>query len=406
MRAALLASVFLAFAPVAFAQETVNNDQYALRGSTSITSVDVGHAQDVGATAVASGNAVATAAEGADTALNSTQHMDGDAEATADATVWDAHGTVAIASAAVANGATATASGGDIDLHSTQYAHGDAAATTNFTGGRAGDASFSSSASGNVEAVSAENGDIRAISTQESTGQVSATTTADLDAATESCCTGGQAVADAIASANNAAIAGTTTTMLSDTTQDASGSSAARVDLYVGSATDVVGNATANGNAVTADNAWGYQNTRTEQTSTATVTAESYVTLDNEFSGFASAGAYGVGNSTIASNVGSDTVLDVTQENAGDINASAALAGEGGEQALASSAAYGNVVTGSLCGYCDTTQPSLTASNTQVNDGGVHSSASVTAPRANTVAATASAIGNAATFQVTGAPGG
>ena len=90
-----------------------------------------------------------------------------------------------------------------------------------------------------------------------------------------------------------------------------------------------------------------------------------------------SAGAYGVGNQAIVANVGSDTVMDVTQYNAGDVSANAALAGDGGGMALASSAAYGNSVSGSLCAYCDDGNPTLTAANDQTNDGAVSARASV-----------------------------
>ncbi len=260
-----------------------------------------------------------------------------------------------------------------------------------------GDAAASASASGNVAALSAENAHISATARQESTGAVTASTEAD------HWFVGGQAVSAAIASANNISVAGTTTTMLTDTTQTATGERvAAHVDLYAGHATDASGNATANANALTIDNAWGYVNARAAQTSTASVSADSYVTLGGDFLGFASAGAYGVGNSAIVSNVTSDTVLDVTQSNSGDISANAALAGGGGDMALASSAAYGNVVTGSLCAYCGDDEPTLTAHNDQTNDGAVNASATVISSRARTVAATSAAIGNAATYQVQG----
>ena len=139
-----------------------------------------------------------------------------------------------------------------------------------------------------------------------------------------------------------------------------------------------------------------------DQRATANVDASSYVTLGGDFLGFASSGAYGVGNQAIVSNVGSDTVMDVTQDNAGDISANAATAGEGGVMALASSAAYGNSVSGSLCAYCDTNVPSLQASADQTNSGDVRATATVNTPRAATVGATATAIGNAATYQVRG----
>jgi len=398
-RAALLATAALLFAPLAHAQSVVN-DQYQLRGVTSETTVEVGHAGDVGATSVASGNAVSGSYDQTNVEIDNTQHMDGDTQATTDATVWHADGVIAAASAAVANGGTAVMTNGDQDIRSQQLAHGDASAETRFVGGDASDASTSASASGNVLAASQENGQTRLIAAQESTGNVSATIEAD------HCCVAGQVVSGAISSANNISVGGETGTILADVQQSATGESVgANVDLYAGYATDASGNATANGNAATIDNQWGYVNARINQGSTADVTAESYVTLGGDFLGFGSAGAYGVGNQAIVSNVGSDTVMDVSQANGGDISASSALAGEGGQTALASSAAYGNSITGSLCAYCDDNVPSLTASSDQTNDGSVHADATVIAPRAGLVGATATAIGNAATYQVRG-PGG
>lgn len=396
MRAALLATAALAFAPLAQAQSS--NNQYQLRGSTAETSIVVGSTYDAGATAVASGNAVTLVNEDDDTSAVSTQHMDGDANAAADATVWNAGGAVAVTSAAVSNGGTATTENGDIDVTATQLAHGDANATTSFRGGYAGDVGTSASASNNVATVSAVNGGARLVLDQESTGSVSATVEADHDYVA------GQAVAGSIASANNLTMGGDTATILNDTHQSATGASvSARTDLYVGSAADVSGNATANANAVTIDNQWGYVNARVAQESTANVNADSYVTLSNDFMGFASAGAYGVGNQTMVANVGSDTALDVTQNNAGDIAANAAMSGEGDGMALASSAAYGNNVTGALCTQCDESGvPSLIASSNQTNSGNVYSSASVNAARARTVGATATAVGNAATYQAAG----
>lgn len=396
MRAALLVTAALLAAPLAHAQQAMN-DQYQLRGSTATTTIRVGEAIDVGATAIAGGNAVATSSGGANAELNNTQHMDGDANATADAVVWNADGVVTVTSAAIANGATAVARDGGIEIDSTQFAHGDANATTRLVTGNSSDAASSASASGNVAALSAENANIRAFARQESTGSVTATTEAD------HCCVGAQAVSAAIASANNISAAGTTTTMLTDTTQTATGDRvAARVDLYAGYATDASGNATANANALTIDNAWGYVNARAVQTANANVSADSYVTLGGDFLGFASAGAYGVGNSAVVSNVTSDTALDITQANSGDISANAALSGSGGDMALASAAAYGNVVTGSICAYCGDDEPTLTAHNDQRNDGSVDATATVISSRARTVAATSSAIGNAATYQVQG----
>ncbi|MEZ5972693.1 MAG: hypothetical protein R3C31_12860, partial [Hyphomonadaceae bacterium] len=140
---------------------------------------------------------------------------------------------------------------------------------------------------------------------------------------------------------------------------------------------------------------------------TSQVQADSYVTLDREFTGFASAGAYGVGNQTSVTNVGSDAVLDVTQSNSGGVSANSALAAAGGGMALASSAAYGNSITGAVCNGCDANGgvPGLYASSSQTNDGSVYSSSTIRTSGASTVGATATAIGNAATYSAR-PPGG
>jgi hypothetical protein len=395
----LLLSTALASAPAAFAQ---TNNQYQAGDATAVTDVEANWAHDAGATAVASGNVVTTTQEDNNSDLTSTQHMDGATSATTDATVWSASGNIAVTSAAVSNGGTAAISNGASNIEAEQLGHGDANATATLTNGYAAHAGISASSSNNVAAVSAQNAELRLLMDQESTGSVSANSTTDLGVIE------GQAVSGAIASANNLTVGGETATILTATTQNATGASVtARSDLYAGYATDASGNATANANTATIDNQWGYVNAAIEQNATADVAADSYVTLGGDFTGFASAGAYGVGNQASVSNVGSDTVMDVAQANGGDVSANAALAGDGGGMALASSAAYGNTITGSLCTDCDGSGvvPGLTATSSQANDGNVYSSSVIRTTGAATIGATSTAIGNAATYQAR-PPGG
>ena len=398
MKRALFLTAALITAPCAYAQE-YTLDQYQAGDVSAHTNVDVGRARDVGATAVAAGTVANGIHNDHDVYVDNTQHMDGDASATVVATVWHARGAIALNATAMGNGGTSEAYGVNQDIRSAQLAHGDVDATVRFTGGDAGDAGASATASGNVGALNQEDGQTRFIGAQESTGSIRAAVEAD------HCCVSGQVISGAIASANNLSFGGDTATILTDTRQTASGDVSARVDLYAGYATDASGNATANANAVTIDNQWGYVNARVAQSSSAAVRADSFVTLGGDFTGFGSAGAYGVGNQALISNVGSDTVIDTAQDNSGDISANAAFSGEGGVSALASSAAYGNYVNASLCAYCDENVPSMTASNTQTNSGDVRSTATVASQSAGTIAATSTAIGNAATYQTRG-PGG
>lgn len=395
----LLVTTALVSAPAAYAQ---SNNQYQGGDATAVTDVEAGYANDAGATAIASGNAVSTTQEDSDTDLDSTQHMDGETTAETSATVWTAEGNVAITSAAVANGGTAVISGGSSNIEARQLGHGNANATATLRNGYAYNSAVSASASANTAAVSAENAEVRVVMDQEATGSVNASTEMDADIVED------QAVSGAIASANNLSIGGETATVLNATRQNATGASVtARSDLYVGSATDASGNATANANSVTIDNQWGYVNSAIEQNATSQVQADSYVTLGAEFTGFASAGAYGVGNQATVANVGSDTVLDVTQSNAGGVSANAALAADGGGMALASSAAYGNSITGQVCTSCDASGdvPGLYANSRQTNDGSVYSSSTIRTSGAGLVGATSTAIGNAATYSAR-PPGG
>ncbi|MEZ5956362.1 MAG: holdfast anchor protein HfaD [Hyphomonadaceae bacterium] len=395
----LLITTALVGASAAYAQ---TNNQYNGGDATAQTNVEAGWADNAGATAVASGNAVTTTQEDNSSTLTSTQHMDGDTSAGANATVWTATGNVAVTSAAVANGGTATIVNGSSEIDAEQLGHGDANATATLRNGYSTNAATSASASSNTAAVSAENAELRLLMTQESAGNVNAAVEMDADIVED------QAVSGVIASANNLSVGGETATVLTATTQNASsGSITARSDLYAGYATDASGNATANANSTTIDNQWGYVNATIEQNSAANVSVDSYVTLGSDFAGFGSAGAYGVGNQALVSNIGSDTVLDVAQSNGGDVSANAALASQDGGMALASSAAYGNTIGGSLCTNCSTAGgvPSLTASSTQTNDGNVYSSSTIRTTGASTVGASSTAIGNAATYAVR-PPGG
>jgi hypothetical protein len=394
----LLITTALMSASAAYAQ---TNNQYNGGDAAAQTDVEAGWANDAGATAVASGNTVTTAQDDNNAALASIQHMDGDTNAGANATVWTATGNVAITSAAVANGATTTIANGSSGIDAEQLGHGDANAAVTLRNGYSYNAAVSASASSNTAAVSAENAELRLLMTQESTGNVNASAEMDADIVED------QAVSGVIASANNLSVGGETATLLNATTQNATGGAVtARSDLYVGYATDASGNATANANSTTIDNQWGYVNAAIEQNSTAAVSADSYATLGGDFAGFGSAGAYGVGNQALVSNVGSDTVMDVAQSNGGDVSANAALASEDGGMALASSAAYGNNISGSLCTNCSTAGvPSLTASSTQTNDGDVFSSSTIHTTGASTIGASSTAIGNAATYSAR-PPGG
>ena len=109
---------------------------------------------------------------------------------------------------------------------------------------------------------------------------------------------------------------------------------------------------------------------------------------------------YGVGNSTVVANAGSYTQANTDQTNAGGITVNASLyggsVGDGGN-AYVSATGVGNAVSAYACATCNGT---ISAHNKQVNSGGVHVGAALTAQNVATASGVASAVGNTATYDV------
>ena len=157
---------------------------------------------------------------------------------------------------------------------------------------------------------------------------------------------------------------------------------------------------TAAANSASIANAWGYAQIRGRQNSSTDVKADTRVTLP-DFSGTTSISAYGVGNSTLATNVGSDMVVDVAQLNTGGVDANAQFTGtsyDHGDVVLASTA-IGNGFTGYVCSQCG--DAALTGTVSQTNGGNIVSTGSINANGAGVIIGSASAIGNSATFITT-----
>lgn len=393
--AALLATVsLLSFGGMPAFAET--QEQYG--DSHADLTLNVDHAGSVTGSSVAGSNSYTSTADGASVVLPGYQYSEGDSSASSSATVWSAHGDVVIFGDSAGNTTTVDVRNGDIGIGHNQYMTGDSSASVNVQTGDSGGAYSSASASGNVTSVASENGSVETGVIQESGGAVSANVEAD------HCCVGWTASGDAVASGNSIATTGSTSTIYGYSEQYSHGPDVnARVDLYAGYAGDAVGAAAASGNTMSIDNQWGYVNATAVQHNWSDATAESYVTLGGDFLGVASASSYGVGNAANVSNVGSDTVMNVAQTNEGAIGSFAAVSGQGGDYAVASAVGYGNVVTGGLCTTCnDAGVPSLNAQSAQTNHGSVYSSANVVTAGARHVAGSAVAIGNAASYNVSG----
>ncbi len=323
--------------------------------------------------------------------LSSSQVRLDDSFAAVDVDVYDADEVNAVSNAG-GNSFSAAAYDRSLVVHGAQRSQGDARAQTSVQSGAAYAVNAEANASANIVSAAAESGDLTLVQGQSNSGSIEANVEADL------CCVSDAATASASASGNVIATTGYTTTMLTATDQTNSGDGVtAHVDLYARSAAEASAQASASGNALTLDNQWGYVNAAARQDNRAGAIAEAYVTLGDAW--LASAAAYGVGNSAVITNIGSDTVIDTQQSNSGFVGAYAASVNGYGD-ADGSATAYGNVVTAALCNSCG--EAALSASNAQVNDGRVESVVTLRARRGGVVTGNANAIGNAAAYSVTG----
>lgn len=351
-------------------------------------------ARDAAAIATAAGNSVSGANLSGGLDAESDQANSGATFVHANLQGGDVRNGVVMATAQ-SNAGQAQTVGGALDIRASQTANGGdvlASARANVGNGRT--LSAVSSVASNNAATSAEYGDLNIGLTQAASNSAYAVT--DVDA----CCVG-QTVAGASAAINAYGSASTTSTVNADYTQTSTGTqSQATADVYQYQGYGVTAATTAAANSATVANEWGYAQIRGRQRSSTSVAADTRVTL-GQWDGTASVSAYGVGNATLATNVGSDMVLDVDQLNTGGVDANAqfnAGSGDGGDVVLASTA-IGNAVTGYVCSQCG--DAALTATVNQVNGGNINSTGSISLNGAGAIYGSASAIGNSATFITT-----
>lgn len=258
-------------------------------------------------------------------------------------------------------------------------------------------------AAANLSTYTVTEGTIRGFQVQTGNADVSAYTFADI------CCDNSSVLINTIANGNSLTSTGHTVTNFNGAVQTmALGTNVySETELYVQSGTTVIGSSTAAGNSATVLNEWGFATLGRDgselfQGNGADVDAISVVTLDH-WSGTSGSVAYGVGNSALISNIGSDTGLYANQENFGDIFSYASFEGgtTDGSLGYASSTAFGNAVTATLCYTCST-DGVLSGKVNQTNSGTITSYGSVLSSGNGYVQGSAIAIGNTATFQTIG----
>jgi hypothetical protein len=395
-RLAAAAGLAAALAAPVFAQTTTPT---ALNGQLNwgdvVANINVvvrDSAQGGHAVATAAGNAVSGANLVGGLDAESDQRMSGTTRSTATLEGGDMRNASA-QSTAQSNTLQAQTVDGPLNLSAAQFSYGDSHAVTRADIGNARTLSAASSAAANNAATAAEHGDINLNLFQQATN--SATAYTDVDA----CCTG-QTVAGASSAINAWSSSSTTSTVYAQYEQESYGArSEATTDVYQNRAYDVTAATTAAANSATMVNEWGYANLRGRQTSHTDVRAETRVTLP-DFAGYASVSSYGVGNATLATNVGSDMVIDLEQVNTGGVDSNAQFNGASSNQdVVLATTAIGNAFTGYVCSQCG--DAALTGHVYQSNGGNIASTGSITTSNAGVVIGSASAIGNSATFITT-----
>lgn len=384
-------------------QSVIVIDQIQTGDLWSSMEVHVDHsASDASANATTVGNSAAGLVATGDLDYDAIQTMHGSVDAAARLDGETVTGTALTTATAYGNASTAGASMGSSLAQSHQTMTGDVVASSLIELRRSNDVSATTTAMANVATTSGAYGNNNAFQTQSSEGSVEAMTSAMVGEST------GQSTYVTTAGGNTINSNGYTATAIQGAVQTTAAGEiiAGRANIEMEVAGDVLVATTAAGNSYLLNNEFGYASLGREgselyQGNESEVLAGSFVDL-SEVSGDAAVSAYGVGNSAALSNLGSDTALHAIQSNFADVSAEARFtaADMTGGVAQLSSVAIGNTATASLCITCG--QATVSGSTTQFNAANITATGSMTVGTAGSIFGSATAIGNAATYQSSG----
>ncbi len=385
------------------AAEPIVIDQVQLGNVWSDMTVDVPHyTSDAVSTSSAVGNAAAGLIKSGDIDVDVTQDLQGDVSATNTLSGYSA-GTAIATTTAYGNAATGGTWHGNTTYNANQTSSGNVSADTKVRLDGANQIATATTAIANVSVPSDEYGANNAFQTQDSQGSVSSTTTAVM------CCDNTSATFVTTAGANAVSSTGSTSTNITGAMQrTASGERVeAATDVYMHDGNDVLVATTGFGNSATVHNQWGYASLGQDgaelyQDNETAVDSQSYVTLDH-WSGYASSSAYGVGNSGLISNIGSDTDAYAIQDNSGTVYTSANLTGNSsvGGTGVVNATSIGNAVTATLCNLCSG-DSAVRGGVNQTNSGAIIARGNAHVPNSGGIYGSATAVGNSATYQSTG----
>lgn len=378
----------------------VLNEQLQLGDVFSHQTLNVVDAGDqVTVSTSAQGNSASGAVENGSITVQSGQQMQGDAVATTDMTLGgDTDGLVTATTQAQGNYLAVSAYDAGLTVDATQSNTGGLVSATSQLGEDdarlLGGAVISASAISNTVAVYGEGSTLEGVVDQSSSATVRAYNRIETQYIPAEASVSSQAVANSIA-ATSGQTSGQDLRIVQSSTGDVV---EAESSANAGNAWDLVGRAHAAANQAALYNEGGSVVVESSQDNTAFVRAAATTTAYDY--GRAEAYARGAANELSVGNNDVYVEIDNSQFNSGGVAVTATFSGTNGYDAYVGADATGNSVTGYACSECE---GYLEARNSQTNNGDVSATAGTTvAGSGRAVITGANAVGNSATFHVSG----
>lgn len=379
------------------------NGQVNFSDVQGLVVVDAATTHGSAAASLAAGNQMGARVTQGTGRLDSRQTMSGNTLAYSQTRIDNANGATVSVAQASGNAGQAEVCCGAVTGQASQTASGAAVTAISNVATRFSDTVASSAtASGNAWGISGTSSYIDVGVTQTNSSAIYARSQVEGDGNNQALTSGATAVA------NSNRIASESSTVYSGVLQYNHAATTAESVVLQNFGTNVTSAASAGGNVAGIDNKWGYAQMDGYQENAAPITARSEIYIA-DWAGFAASGANAIGNSAIVSNLGSDATLGMVQNNfgGGAVSASATLQGNSstGGVGIASASAIGNAATVYSCASCGDGAVKVEGYVSQYNYAPVTATASVGAGVAGSITASATAVGNSASF-IVGSPRG
>lgn len=386
------------------APSVILNGQMNFSDVQGLAVIRSGTTHGANAVAVAANNQMGARVTQGTGLVTSDQTANGNTRASSTVQAQNAYGaTVSVAQATGNAGAIEVCCGAVLGTASqTTGAGTSVAAASNVRVGSADTVVSSTTAAGNAWGVAGANSYIDLTVTQNNAARVIASSSV------QACCNDGSLTSGATAVANSNRVVSESSTVYSGVLQYNTGAVNANSGVRAGSATNVTSAASAGGNVAAIDNRWGYAQMDGYQENAGAVRARSEVVI-NDWSGFAVSGANAIGNSAMVSNIGSDATLGMVQNNfaSAPVSAYASLQGSSstGGVGLVNASAMGNAATVYSCAGCGDSPVKVEGYVSQYNYAPVTATAVASVGTGGVISASATAVGNSASF-IVGSPRG